>query len=400
MSINMILGRPGAGKSYEAVVFHILEAVKAGRKVITNIPLQLDHFSKVFGPSVLELLDVRQFGFNDYGQKRPFSTPDEYMDPWRNADGVGPLYVIDECHLSLPKGKTPIEIEEWYSLHRHYGVDILLITQSYSKVSKVIVEMVEIVYRCGKARFLGLNSSYVRKTQDGFKGEVVHTEIRKYKKAYFPFYKSHTQSNAAVNEAALSDVKPIYKQWYSYAAGFGILSIIWLVSTASNPVATADAAKSAVVSRPVESAAPVPSVPAVTAPTSAPRPAPVPPPPAPAPVPAPSPSDHPFSAVSMSIDGHATYTDNGRRITVAWFALVKAGRVIARLDNSELELAGYTVEVRGDCLARVSYQAYSRWVICDAPPADAPAVETVSLGDSASAATLSAVGIGQETGAM
>jgi len=39
-----IVGRPGGGKSYEAVAFQVIPALKSGRKVITNLPLQIEHF--------------------------------------------------------------------------------------------------------------------------------------------------------------------------------------------------------------------------------------------------------------------------------------------------------------------------------------------------------------------
>ncbi|POB76042.1 zonular occludens toxin domain-containing protein, partial [Vibrio vulnificus] len=40
---------PGSGKSYESVVYHVIPALKDGRKVVTNLPLNLEHFKQVFG---------------------------------------------------------------------------------------------------------------------------------------------------------------------------------------------------------------------------------------------------------------------------------------------------------------------------------------------------------------
>ncbi|MBV1843592.1 zonular occludens toxin domain-containing protein, partial [Photobacterium ganghwense] len=54
--INLIVGRPGGGKSYEAVVFHIIPAIQNGRKVVTNLPLNIDHFVKVFGEDARSLI--------------------------------------------------------------------------------------------------------------------------------------------------------------------------------------------------------------------------------------------------------------------------------------------------------------------------------------------------------
>jgi zona occludens toxin len=56
--INGLEGIPGSGKSYEAVVMHVLPALKAGRKVITNLPLLVDKFSAL-DPSYGDLIELR-----------------------------------------------------------------------------------------------------------------------------------------------------------------------------------------------------------------------------------------------------------------------------------------------------------------------------------------------------
>ncbi|WP_277869797.1 zonular occludens toxin domain-containing protein, partial [Vibrio sp. 10N.261.52.A1] len=39
--ITLIYGRPGTGKTYEAVKYHILPNLKLGNKVFTNIPINV-----------------------------------------------------------------------------------------------------------------------------------------------------------------------------------------------------------------------------------------------------------------------------------------------------------------------------------------------------------------------
>ncbi|MBF4327676.1 assembly protein, partial [Vibrio anguillarum] len=56
--IYAIVGRPRSGKSYESVVYHIIPAIKAGRKVVTNVSLNISYFQKVFGNDVLKLIKV------------------------------------------------------------------------------------------------------------------------------------------------------------------------------------------------------------------------------------------------------------------------------------------------------------------------------------------------------
>nr|VVV04113.1 Zona occludens toxin [Aliivibrio wodanis]VVV04123.1 Zona occludens toxin [Aliivibrio wodanis]VVV04133.1 Zona occludens toxin [Aliivibrio wodanis] len=212
--INIITGRPGGGKSYEAVAYHILPALEKGRKVITNLPLQLDMFVQIFGAEVLELIKVVDGQLNDFGSMdRPFSKYEDYINDWRNKDGQGPLYVIDECHMVLPNRKLDSKILEFYSLHRHYGIDIDLISQNVRKIHKDIRDMIEIQYICQKNTALGSQNSYTKKVKQGVSGEVVNTSIRKYKPDYFKFYKSHTASNSAVIEDLAGDITPLWKRW-------------------------------------------------------------------------------------------------------------------------------------------------------------------------------------------
>ncbi|MCV5656111.1 hypothetical protein OFN54_32725, partial [Escherichia coli] len=87
-------------------------------------------------------------------------------DEWRNEKGQGPLYVVDEAHMSLPSRGLAAPILEWYSIHRHYGVDIILLTQNIRKVHRDIKDMIEVTYRCTKNTAMGSTSSYTKKVQD------------------------------------------------------------------------------------------------------------------------------------------------------------------------------------------------------------------------------------------
>ncbi|WP_036799687.1 zonular occludens toxin domain-containing protein [Photobacterium marinum] len=231
--IYLIAGRPRSGKSYEAVKYHVIPAIKSGRKVITNLPLNIEHFKKIYGAEVEELIKVVEFDYADFEGATvtfPFSTPDYYMDDWRDDKGVGPLYVIDEAHFSLPKGKTLDAVKKYYTMHEHYGIDILLMTQNPRQLDADILNLVEILYRTIKNTALGSTSTYTKKVVDGWRGAVVNEEQRKYDKTIFPFYKSHTQSKKEVLEREASDIKPIWKHW-SFVGGalFLLLGIPWLI---------------------------------------------------------------------------------------------------------------------------------------------------------------------------
>src|SRR5665811_568267 len=127
--INILLGGPGGGKSYEAVVYHVLPAIMRGRKVITNLPLNIAEF-EALEPGCSALIELRQKTLavkpdeiEDEGGgglmgllskaraakfvDRPFANIEDYATEWRHPeDGMGPLFVIDECHFCLPKFGT------------------------------------------------------------------------------------------------------------------------------------------------------------------------------------------------------------------------------------------------------------------------------------------------------
>lgn len=219
--INLLIGPPGGGKSYEAVVYHVLAAIQEGRKVITNLALNLDEFCR-YEPRARTLIEIRnrQGSAAAGAQSWAFGHVDDYHTDWRDpATNRGPLFAIDECHKPLPRRSTfardPVgtSVDEYYAEHRHTGADFLLMTQSYGKVSKAIIDQVQTTYRVKKATVFGDSSSYIRKVQDGVRGDVLSTVTRTYEPKWFALYKSHTLSVGAVIEADAKDIKPAFLQW-------------------------------------------------------------------------------------------------------------------------------------------------------------------------------------------
>lgn len=376
--IHFLIGPPGAGKSYEAVVFHVLPALKLGRKVITNLPLDIEKLAAI-EPGCANLIEIRTTpqptrGTWDPGRegdafrltktghqveitRRPFSGVWDFYSPWRHPEtGIGPLYLVDECHLSMPRGGTDRHVEEWFSLHRHFKADVLLITQSYGKVSRDICDLVQIVYRCRKNIALGSPNSYVRKVQDGIRGEVVNTTIRSYEKRFFGLYRSHTQTGAAGAEALASDVRPIWRHWSVYGAAICFAGVAYAFATADmkNPLAPQSG-------KPVASTPqPKPAKPATAQETSAPVIN------APQPASAPSQSampSEPFAGRGLHLTGHATI---GAR-TIYTFTLSQNGQHIANLTDHDLQQAGYEWRPAGPCAGLALYGSSSRVIVCDAP---------------------------------
>lgn len=353
--INMLVGAIGGGKSYEAVVYHVIPAVKEGRKVKTNLPLNIQHFRDVFGDKadLIELVHPTKLN------PRPFSSIEDYKDDWRCPDtNRGALFVIDECHKMLPKGSTNRDVEEYFAESRHAGHDHLLITQSDRKISRNIVDMVQILYRVRKNTALGSQNSYVKKVQDGYRGEVMNTEIRKYKKTYFAFYQSHTQSNKAVMEAAAKDVKPIWKHWSVYGFGFCMVIVTYglfagwfnlfgnLVPEVSAtqvipeppPMKSKQELTLATLGEPVtEQITPTP----------------------------PEKITHPYSKVMFHVSGGIANEDKNLSLISA----SQNGQQVFLLPSTELERAGYQVTYLAECSVEIAYPdtGYHEYLTCNAP---------------------------------
>lgn len=229
--INGIQGIPGSGKSYEACLYHLLPAIRSGRKVITNLPVNVEQL-KILCPDTWHLLEVRtqaapirgawnasnlavspafQFYPNNKitlpSKQSPFSSVWCFYSEWKDAKGVGALYIIDECQVSFPRSGTDKSVQEWFQLHRHYNADVVLISQNFRQVDPVITGLLANLIICRKADILGDSGSYIRKVKAGFRGEVIQSDRRKYEPQYFSLYKSHTQSSSS-SETGSNDVKP------------------------------------------------------------------------------------------------------------------------------------------------------------------------------------------------
>lgn len=388
--INLMLGIPGGGKSYEAVVFHILPALLSGRKVITNLPLEVERFAALV-PYCDKLLEVRTRTLScDPGEgdgeasssgsselagmikqarsarfsSRAFANVEDYSDGWRHEEkGFGPLYVVDEAHFALPAGETPRAVREWFSMHRHFNVDVLLITQTYGKIDRDIVGLVQMCYRVRKNIALGSSGSYTRKVQDGVRGEVVNTSIRRYEAKYFGLYRSHTQG-AAVGEFNAADVRPLWKHWTFIGAGVCALVVLVMVGSGQvhvpwrvaapkgsgavvevSPGRSGAGARQSVV--PSSSGSPV-GARAASAVASAPADE--------------SPPD-PYAGQGLHLVG----TIRGSGGVVYAIAVSQNGQYVMTTTDVELVKAGYKFFAAADCAAWLTWAAKRRAVTCDWP---------------------------------
>jgi zona occludens toxin len=382
--INGLEGIPGSGKSYEATVYHVLAALRRGRKVVTNLPLIVEQFTAL-DPSFAGLIELRRkprepMGTWDAnrmddegngnafelgpveppriyaGEHGPFvrvKSPStvfsgvwDYYDTWRSPQGLGCLFVVDECHVSLPRSRTDPQVVEWFKLHRHFNQDVLLMTQNFRHMEGDIADLLAMLVKVRKADILGEPDSYIRKVHAGFRGECISKEIRKYKPEFFPLYKSHTQGNA-VAELQADDVKPFAAKWKKFSRAFYAFAVVFAIwafwpSSSEKPLLAVPASKPEEVQNPTKT---------VTAAEASQNPI------------ADGEMPEPFQGKALHITGVISM---GSKV-VRTFAISTNAVVIQSVTDADLKAMGYELQTFGDCAASLQWKKSFRAVTCDAP---------------------------------
>ena len=358
-------------------MFHVLPMLQAGRRVVTNLPLIVDHF-KAIDPSFEPLIVLRTVAqpirgrwvsrnagtdkplyelFEDGHVEDPpvdafaFGGVWDYFDEWKGEDGNGPAFVIDECHISMPKIGTNPQMIEWFKMHRHFNADVLLMTQQFRDMSQPIAGLIAILVKVRKADILGKANQYIRKTHGGYRGAVISTEVRKYQPQYFSLYKSHTQGNA-VSENSARDMKTPLNvkldrlKWGFFGSAL-LLGLYFFVpgctTTTAKPGAQPVKAQSPLI------AAPVSALMQSASPASAADPEAVP---------------DPYKTKGLHIVGYLS--KQGAKMYV--FAVSQAGLTIATVTDQELRQAGFRLKPLTECVVAVRWppEPYHS-VTCDAP---------------------------------
>ena len=410
--INGLEGIPGSGKSYEAVVYHVLPMLEKGRLVITNLPLLVDLFAAI-NPAYRDLIELRTrsqrvLGLWDVsrvdkdGNGQAFLLDDlslhnqvevvpvkividqfsrasraavkndtifggvwDYYSTWKHpVSGQGPVFLIDECHDALPTSGTDSEVIEWFKLHRHFNCDVLLITQNFRDMNQPIARLIAMLVKVRKADILGKPDCYIRKVHSGYRGAVISTEERKYKPEFFALYKSHSQGNA-VSESAAGDVKPFIVKFKRFSRVFYVITALYCVYAIyryvyppnKSPVAIAGKPVSALSSSGTSGLVGV-GAPAVVA----------------ASVPAVASSSgmvsfsedeipEPFATKGLHLTG--VMRTPGRVIYM--FAISNSSVSIGQITSDDLVKVGYRWQPLTDCVGTLRWKTLAKSVICDAP---------------------------------
>lgn len=217
VSIAAYTGLPGSGKSYGVVENVVIPALKSGRHIVTNMPLEREKLLAFCGAGQItfvetnaEVATIVQMGI----------------------DYPGVVFVLDECWRYWPAGKLPNQIpeseKEFFAMHRHrvgedgFSTEIVLVTQDLSQISGFVRALVEQTFRATKLTAVGSKNKY---RVDVYEGAVTGPKpsptrrlremYGKYKPEIYALYRSHTQSMVAGagDEVKADDRGSLLKGW-------------------------------------------------------------------------------------------------------------------------------------------------------------------------------------------
>jgi len=156
MTIYAYTGLPGSGKSYSVVEHQILPALKAGRRVVTNVAMRWDLCRSEFPDADLVDLPTQRV------QGDPACLY-EYVTP-------GSVLVLDEVWRLFPAGEKANKVPEPYrkllAEHRHMvngkgdACQIVLVTQDLAQISKFARILIDNTFRTVKLTTVGLNGQF------------------------------------------------------------------------------------------------------------------------------------------------------------------------------------------------------------------------------------------------
>lgn len=148
--IHLYSGTPGSGKSFHATE-RIFYRLRGGGSVICNYPVNLDYCSySLFGFWIHKIFKrfsprKKKLGRFDYvpnGQLTVSYLKDYAKKNHKKRRESQTLVVIDECGIMFnPRTFAQADRLKWIeflSLHRHYGYDFILVSQSDRMVDRQI----------------------------------------------------------------------------------------------------------------------------------------------------------------------------------------------------------------------------------------------------------------------
>ena len=188
--IELYEGVPGSGKSYHAICEKFLPWVKQGRRLYIAVDgIYLDRLSLFTGID-LETLEQQITLWKDSV---------EVLQAFPHVE-PGSAVIIDEAQTVFRSmQKVEPGLLRWLETHRHYGVDILLMSQDFRQMSQGVTRLIEATVKFRKLAFVGLAKKYQGKVRGNPEdNEVIRAFVGTYSPAIYAYYSSY--ASAAIRE--------------------------------------------------------------------------------------------------------------------------------------------------------------------------------------------------------
>lgn len=249
--IELYEGVPGSGKSYHAVCEKFLPWVRQDRRLYISVDgIYLDRLALFTG---IEREQLEQ-------QITIWKDSVEVLQAFQHVE-PGSAVIIDEAQTvfrSMQKGEAGLL--RWLETHRHYGVDILLMSQDFRQMSQGVTRLIEATVKFRKLTFVGLSKKYQGKVRGNPEDhETIRAFVGTYSPSVYAYYSSY--ASAAIQEEKRSHT--IFKSArvaIGIAAGlFAIALMVWRPwSSLSNTKGSSPAGVSGTATLPAPLSAPVP----------------------------------------------------------------------------------------------------------------------------------------------
>jgi len=246
MSLQIVAGKPGSGKSYHTVTmllkhledwvnYEQREGKPFDRVVYTNLPLQEIPINELLSVRIGTDVDVSHYIRPIDENVRKGFIQQQGVFPLATI-GSNALIVIDEVQKMFgaemdtdKKNKNfDVAFRNYISTHRHYGHDLMFITQHTDNISNKILSMADKLYQIENAKHQGLPFPFnipfsdldVVKEAFGFKQQFYVCRVGKYRgrRVYFDgestshlmsqdvfaCYQSHTLSDVTSDRPSLN----------------------------------------------------------------------------------------------------------------------------------------------------------------------------------------------------
>jgi len=200
MAINAYVGLPGSGKSYGVIENVILPALRDGRPVFTNIPMNLASVGADFDIELLFPLandDLKKSG----------------AEFWLGIPG-GAVIVLDEVWRIWPAGLKAADIpdyqKEFLAEHRHktglngLTQEIVLVVQDLAQIANYVRGLVDTTYVAVKLDKVGAKNKYRIDVYPGsqkgpnYPKNPLSAYYGAYKKEVYKYYISHTKTETGL----------------------------------------------------------------------------------------------------------------------------------------------------------------------------------------------------------